>query len=67
MEHQTTVKHMLKYFRRTRNFMLLYSGGDLNYLGYTDSDFQSNKDTRKSISGSVFTLGGAAIVWRSVK
>ena len=47
--------------------MLLYSGGDLNYLGYIDSDFQSDKDTRKSISGSVFTLGGAAIVWRSVK
>ena len=42
--------------------MLVYSGGDLNPIRYTDSDFQSDKDNRKSTSGSVFTLGGGAIV-----
>ena len=47
--------------------MLVYSGGDLNPIGYTDSDFQSDRDSRKSTSGSVFTLGGGAIVWRSIK
>ena len=47
--------------------MLVYSGSDLNLLGYTDSDFQSDIDSRKSTSGSVFTLGGGAIVWRSIK
>ena len=47
--------------------MLVYSGGDLNPIGYTDSDFQSDRDSRKSTSGSVFTLGGRAIVWRSIK
>ena len=47
--------------------MLVYSGGDLNLLGYTESDFQSDKDSRKSTSGSVFTLGGGAVVWRSIK
>ena len=26
--------------------MLVYSGGDLNPIGYTDSDFQSDKDSR---------------------
>ncbi|RVX04750.1 Retrovirus-related Pol polyprotein from transposon TNT 1-94 [Vitis vinifera] len=31
------------------------------------SDFQSDRDSRKSTSGSVFTLGGGAIIWRSVK
>ena len=34
---------------------------------YTDSDFQGDRDTRKSTSGSVFTLRGVAVVWRSVK
>ena len=34
---------------------------------YTDSDFQSDNDARKSTSGFVFTLGGGAISWRSVK
>ena len=47
--------------------MLVYSGKDLNPIGYTDSDFQKDQDDRKSTSGSVFTLGGGAIVWRSVK
>ncbi|TYK09668.1 gag/pol protein [Cucumis melo var. makuwa] len=34
---------------------------------YTDSDFQTDKDARKSTSGSVFTLNGGAVVWRSIK
>ena len=30
-------------------------------------DFQSDKDSRRLTSGSVFTLGGGAIIWRSIK
>ena len=67
LDHWIAVKHILKYLRRTRNYMLVYSSQDLIPTGYTDSDFQSDKDTRKSTSGSVFTLGGGAIVWRSIK
>ena len=67
MGHWIAVKHILKYLRRMRDYMLVYSGGDLNPIGYTDSDFQSDKDSRKSTSGSIFTLGGGAIVWRSIK
>ena len=47
--------------------MLVYSGVYLNLLGYIDSDFQSDKDSRKSTSGSVFVIGRAVVVWRSVK
>ena len=47
--------------------MLVYSGSDLEPTGYTDSDFQSDKDSRKSTSGSVFTLGSGAVVWISIK
>ena len=36
-------------------------------IGYTDSYFQSDIDFRKSTSSCVFTLGGRAISWRSVK
>ena len=35
--------------------------------GYTNSDFQPNVDLRKSTSRYVFTLGGAAVSWRSIK
>ena len=47
--------------------MLFYHCEDLISIGYTNSDFQSDLDFRKSISGYVFTLGGGAISWRSVK
>ncbi|KAA0051396.1 gag/pol protein [Cucumis melo var. makuwa] len=40
---------------------------DLILTGYTDSNFQTDKDARKSTLGSVFTLNGGAIVWRNIK
>ena len=47
--------------------MLVYRCESLIPIGYIDLDFQSDLDFRKSISGCVFTLGGGAITWRSVK
>ena len=47
--------------------MLEYRVDDLTPLAYTDSDFQSDRDSRKSTSWYVFTLFGGAISWRSVK
>ena len=47
--------------------MLVYRCDDLIPIGYTDSNFQSDLDFGKSTSGCVFTLGGEAISWRSVK
>ena len=47
--------------------MLMYGGDELIPIGYTDSDFMSDKDLRKSTSGHVFTLGGGAVNWRSIK
>ena len=66
-EHWIAVKHILKYLRRTRDYMLVYSSGSLETIGYIDSDFQGDIDSRKSTSGYVFTLNGGAICWRSVK
>ena len=36
VEHWIAVKHILKYLKRTRNYMLVYSSGSLKTLGYTD-------------------------------
>ena len=47
--------------------MLVYSGEELIPYGYTNSDFMSDRDERKSTSGAVFTLGGGAVIWRSSK
>ena len=47
--------------------MLVYHDESLEPVGYTNSDFQSDPDSIKSTFGYVFTLGGGAISWRSVK
>ena len=38
-EYWTTVKHIFKYFRRTRDYMLVYHDESLEPIGYTDSGF----------------------------
>ena len=47
--------------------MIVYQTDDLLPVGYTDSDFQSDRDNSKSTSGYVFTLEGGAIAWRNFK
>ena len=53
--------------RRTRDYMLVYHGDELAPIGYTNSDFQSYANLRKSTSEYIFTLGGATVSWRSIK
>ncbi|KAA0041701.1 gag/pol protein [Cucumis melo var. makuwa] len=55
-DHWTTVKNILKYLKRIKDYMLVYSTKDLILARYTDSDFQTDKDAKNSTSGSVFTL-----------
>lgn len=65
LEHQTTVKYIL--LRRTRNYMLVFQSDELIPRGYTNSNFQSNKDSRLSTSNFVFTFTGTTISWRTMK
>ena len=39
----------------------MYGWDELIAVGYTDSDFMSNKDLRKSTTGHLFTLGGGEL------
>ena len=61
------MKNILKYLRRTKEFCLVFDGSSLQVLGYTDADFQSDPDDRKSTSGYVFTIGSCAVCWKSSK
>ena len=38
-EHWTAVKHIFKYLRRTRDYMLVYQDESIVPIGYTNSDF----------------------------
>ncbi|XP_031393687.1 secreted RxLR effector protein 161-like [Punica granatum] len=67
LDHWTAVKNILKFLRRTKDMVLVYGGGELRLDGFTDSDFQSDVDDRKSISGYIFTCNGGAVSWKSSK
>ena len=66
-DHCTAVKNVLMYFRITRNYILVFSSGDLKMPEYNDSDFQADRDSRISTSGSLFSLNGWSVTWRSVR
>ncbi|KAL0462769.1 UNVERIFIED_CONTAM: Secreted RxLR effector protein [Sesamum latifolium] len=67
MAHCTAVKIILKYLRRTKDMLLVYSGGELILEGYSDASFQSDDDDAKSQLGFVFRLNGGVVAWKSSK
>ena len=62
LDYLTVVKIILKYLKRMRDYMLVYGAKGLILTGSIDSDFQTNKDSRKSTSGSAFTLKRRVVV-----
>jgi hypothetical protein len=68
--HWDSIKHVLRYIRGTTGYKLTYGsrpGTSLLFDGYCDSDWGSNIDDRRSITGYVFMLGGGAVSWQSKK
>lgn len=39
LEHWTKVKHILKYLKRMKDYILMYHCDELIFLGYINSDF----------------------------
>ena len=61
-EHWIAMKNILKYLRRTIDLFLVFGGdSELRVKGYTDSNFISNLDNRKSTSGYVFIRNGGTV------
>jgi len=56
---------LLVYLKKSKNKGLLYSGSSLNLHMYSDSDWASDLDTRRSTSGYVTMMAGAPISWMS--
>jgi hypothetical protein len=65
--HWKAVKRILRYLNGTTDYMLCYQGRDLRLKGYSDANWASDLDERKSTSGYTFLLGGEAITWCSKK
>ena len=66
-QHWTAVKRILRYLKGTLNLGLVYKSDDNELVAYSDADWAGDLNDRKSTSGYVFILGGAAISWKSRK
>jgi len=61
------VKRILRYVRGTTDYCLQFRQGPVELVGYVDADWGGCLDSRRSTSGYVFLLAGAAISWKSKK
>ncbi|XP_075479484.1 secreted RxLR effector protein 161-like [Primulina tabacum] len=66
-EHSKEIIRLLRYLRYTRDHGLHCTRYHVVIEGYSDADCISNMKDSKSTSEFVFTLGGAAISWKSSK
>ena len=65
--HLTAVKRIFRYLKGTINLSLQYKATGKDLIGYSDADWANDHDDRRSTSGNVFILAGAAITWLSQK
>jgi transposase InsO family protein len=64
--HWQALQRILKYLSGTVNMGILYQQSDeIKLVGYSDSDFAGDVETRRSTSGYVFYLSKAAVTWAS--
>jgi hypothetical protein len=67
-EHLNALKYTFHYLAGTTDFALHYDGKrPLEFVGYVDSDWASDPNGRRSVSGYAFTLGGNLISWSAKK
>lgn len=62
--HVATVKRIMRCLQGTLEFGILFEQGianNLQLLGWTDSDYATNKDDRKNTPDYVFKIGFGAI------
>ena len=63
--HHALLKQIFRYLRGTSHWQLVFRGALKPAVGYTDSDYAGDIETRRSTSGYVFNLGSGAISWSS--
>ena len=67
LAHLQAVQSILRYLRHTPNHGLFYAHRDLDTIsGFTDADWGGDSDTRRSVTGYLFTLGQSPITWNSM-
>jgi hypothetical protein len=64
-QHWEAAKGVLRYVQGTQTMGIVYGSGSNEISGFADSDYGGDTDSRRSTTGHVFLLNGAAISWSS--
>jgi hypothetical protein len=65
-EHWTAALTVVRYISGTLGMGLQFGGApSLSIVGFADADYAGDLDSRRSTTGFVFMLNGAAVSWRS--
>jgi hypothetical protein len=65
--HWTVAKRVLRYLKNTIDHGLLYRPGSLHLQAFSDSDWASSPDDRRSTSGFGVYLGNYLVSWSAKK
>ncbi|KAL0422086.1 UNVERIFIED_CONTAM: Retrovirus-related Pol polyprotein from transposon RE1 [Sesamum latifolium] len=66
--HLKVAKRILRYIQGTIDHGIFYkSSQDFELVGYCDSDWAGDIDSRKSTTGFVYFMGSSAFTWNSKK
>lgn len=64
--HVTAVKRIFRYLIHSKDLSIVYHGNH-ELVGYSDSDYAGDLDTRKSNTGYIFLFNGGPVTWSSRK
>ncbi|UYV68970.1 hypothetical protein LAZ67_6001864 [Cordylochernes scorpioides] len=66
--HWQAAKHVLRYLHGSINLSLVYRRTDSNDVcAYSDADWASDIDDRRSNSGTAITIGHSLVIWKTSK
>ncbi|CAK1594594.1 unnamed protein product [Parnassius mnemosyne] len=65
-DHVNAVKRIIRYLLKTKDVCITYNCNK-ELVGFSDSDFASDIDSRKSNTGYIFMMNGGPVSWASRK
>lgn len=63
--HWLAAKHVLRYVKGSLNRGIHYRPTDGLLRGYADADYANDEDSRRSVTGFLFTFGSSIFSWKS--
>lgn len=63
--HMKAAEHLMRYIAGTRDMGIRFGAGQRGMVTYSDSDWAGDIETRRSTTGYVVLVDGAAVVWNS--